>query len=224
MKSIFKKTTKVDAKSGKTVLSVTVNGKECETFALEGKTARRHAGLSLIYMDLLDALWWLQKAYSLFPSKKKSKDQEKITTRYVEINDKDMFKTVKAYFYSSVITYGKCFASTDKRGVKLETKKHVEDRYKPCHDKIINFRNNLVAHAGGVFDGGEVIVAPNPIGPEFHVTPNLWRLDFEDDRELSIGFEELILHMKDKVDKMREKTLSKLLNDDAKEAIKEHRQ
>lgn len=219
MTSIFKIEKIVDAESGKTILSVTANGKDCETFTLEGKIAKRYIGFSLIFKDLEDALWWLCKAYSLLPSKSKSDDQDDIKTAYTDSTGDELFRTLKAYYYSSIITYGKCFAATEERGIKLEAKDHIEEEFKPCHEKIMNYRNNLVAHAGSTFDSGEVIVAPNPIGPEFHVAPNLWRLDFEDDREIEIGFEELIVHVKDNVDKIQKKILDRLLTGEARDAV-----
>lgn len=115
------------------------------------------------------------------------------------------------------------FASTDGRGIKLEAKDHIDNKYLACHEMIMDYRNNLVAHAGGLFDSGEVVVAPNPAGPEFHVHPNLWRLDFEDDREVEIGLEDLIVHVREKIEKIQKDILTRLLTVEARQAVKDHR-
>ncbi|MDR4653092.1 MAG: hypothetical protein MRJ52_11985 [Nitrosomonas sp.] len=82
---------------------------------------------------------------------------------------------------------------------------------------------NLVAHAGGAFDSGEVVVGPNPSGPEFHVLPNLWRLDFEDNRELEISLEDLILHVKENVRNTQYDILNRLLTVEARQAVIDRR-
>lgn len=149
----------------------------------------------------------------------KSDEQDEINIIYDELTDDDLRKSLKSFYYSSIITYGKCFVSALGRGIKLESKDHVGKRFMSCHEKIINFRNNLVAHSGGVFDSGEVIVAPNPFGPGFHVASDLWRLDFEDDRENEIGFEELIAHVKYNVENTQKKILDRLLVGEARDAV-----
>jgi len=222
MTSIFRTQKTVDPQSGKTILSVTANGVACDTFVLNGPIAKRYVGISLIHQDLKDALWWIRNAYSLLPPKTKCDDQRNIGTKHTISPDKDTFKTLKAYFYSSIVTYAKCFVSTDERGTKLEARDHIEKRYLPCHERIMNYRHSLVAHAGGAFDSGEVVVAPNPNGPEFHVAPNLWRLDYEDDREVAIGFEDLILHVKEKVEGIQAEILQKLLTQEARDAVIQH--
>jgi len=213
----------VDKETGKTILAVKANGKECEIFILEGPIAKRYIGFNLILQDLEDSLWWIRKAYSLLPKKEKSEDQAKINNVHIDAAGDEKFKTLKAYYYSSVVTYGKCFASTEGRGIKLEAKDHVDTKYLPCQEKIMNYRNNLVAHAGGVFDSGVVVVAPNPAGLEFHVHPNLWRLAFEDDREVEIDFEDLIVHVKENVDTIQNNILNRLLTGEARQAVIEHR-
>lgn len=57
----------------------------------------------------------------------------------------------RAAWFSSVITYGKCFASASGRGVKLTKKKYVGPLGQPyldCHEKLIDDRHQYVAHAG----------------------------------------------------------------------------
>jgi hypothetical protein len=215
---MFELSKTVDRDTGKTVVSVTANGNDCETFILKGKLAKRYVGFSLIIMDLDDSAWWLEKAHSLLQNKEKSDNQDAINIVYEESND-EVGKSLRAYYYSSIITYGKCFAAASGRGIKLEAKDYVDKVFMPCHKKIIDFRNDLVAHAGNAFDSGEVIVAPNPFGPEFHVAPNLWRLDFADDRETDVGFKELIEYVKSNVERTQKKILDRLLVGEARDAV-----
>ncbi|MCK4797798.1 MAG: hypothetical protein KAT05_10465 [Spirochaetes bacterium] len=77
-------------------------------------------------MDLENALWWLRKAYSLLPTKNKSKNQDITKINYHVFQNKDLAKTIKSYYFSSIVTYGKCFTSAKGRGVKLESKDHVK--------------------------------------------------------------------------------------------------
>ncbi|MDH5217392.1 MAG: hypothetical protein OEX19_06845 [Gammaproteobacteria bacterium] len=210
----------VDSEKGKSIIKVIEDGEECETFVLEGKVAKRYIGFSLILQDLIDIILWLEKAHSCLPKKEKSADQK--TNKYNYNSSKNIkdIKTLKAYFYSSIITYGKCFSSTEERGIKLEKKNHIEKEYLKYHKRIIEYRNNLVAHAGGVYDSGEVIVVVHPKNKgSFRIEPNLWRLDFEDDRELEINFLGLVKHVKLKVEATIKKIQENLITGDAKKAI-----
>jgi len=57
----------------------------------------------------------------------------------------------RAAWFSSVITYGKCFARADGRQVLLAEKKYVKPLGQPyldCHQKLIDDRHKFIAHAG----------------------------------------------------------------------------
>ena len=205
MTGLLKIHASIDKKTGKTTLTVKENGKG---HILEGPIAKRYIGFNLILRDLEDSLWWIQKAYAVLASE--SEDQDKTRSAHADSIGDEVFNTLKAYYYASIVTYGKCFVSTGGRGIKLEAKDHVDKEYLPCHEKIMGYRNNLVAHAGGALDSGVVVVAPNSTGPEFDVHPTLWRLGFEDDREAEIGFEELIVHVKEKVDAIQKSIFDRL--------------
>jgi hypothetical protein len=216
---MFQLTKSVDRDNGKTLVSITADGKDCETFVLKGKLAKKYIGFSLILEDLKNSEAWLKHAHSLLPDRNKSGDQKNIEVIYKDSIDEEISNLMKPLYYSTIITYGKCFAASTGRGVKLEHKDHIGSEFKSCHKEIINLRNNLVAHAGGAFDSGEVIVAPNPFGPEFHVTPNLWRVEFDDDREIEISYLDLISHVKSNVEIVLKKTLDRLLEHEARDAV-----
>ncbi len=212
----------VDPDIGRTQLNVTLDGRDCVNITIAGGRAKSYVGFDLILQDLEDALGWIRAAHLLLPAKSKSDNQETVTNIYAELS-KELGSKVKAYFYSAIITYGKCFASTTGRGTRLSAKDHVEPRFEPMHRKIINRRNGLVAHAGDEFDSAEVIVAIPPFGPRYYVAPILWRLDFDDFREFDPDFEDLIVHVKSKVDANIKILLQLLIDNEGREIVKAHR-
>ncbi len=223
MPDLFEDERSVDSETGKSIVKVTANGVECENIVLTGPVAKRYVGLSIITQDLDDALRWIRKSHSYLPNEETKSEDTEIKHVYLDSTDNDDVKDMKAFFYASVITYGKCFNSANGRGISLRAKSHVGTEFNEIHSTIIHYRNNLVAHSGGAFDGGQAIVAPNPNGPEFRVTPCLWRMEYMDDRKHKYGFEELISHVMENVKADQETVLKRLLDNEAKQAVIKYR-
>ena len=67
-----------------------------------------------------------------------------------KISDKEITQlTERSLFISSIITYARCFAGTDGRGIKLNARDSIiDDEFKLLHEYLINMRNQYLAHAG----------------------------------------------------------------------------
>ncbi len=98
MADLFKIEKHVDRETGKTCLSVRVDGRECETFIFRGPIAARYVGFSLILKDLEDSLWWIRKAYALLPKRSKSEDQNSQRVSHIDSTGQEDFKMLKAYY------------------------------------------------------------------------------------------------------------------------------
>ena len=220
--SNFETVKSIDPVSGKTIMTVFFQGQQCESFVLRKKISKKYIGLDLIYQDIDQAISWLRNAHSLLLPAKGGDVDGVVKTNYVKSNDETGLK-LKAYFYASIITYAKCFCNTTGRGTKLDARDYVATEFMDYHEKIMGFRNGLVAHAGDVFDTGEVIVALHPSDDRFHVRSNLWRLEFEDDRNLYPNFELLMKHVQDRVKLKIDKLLRRIIQNEAKEAVIEFR-
>lgn len=100
-------------------------------YILQSPTSKNFAGLRLILKDLKTVLRIIQELKSM------------------SLSSGSIVKQSLSFY--SVVTYGKCFAQADGRGVKLDSKEIL--KLAPIeliseHKRIIDQRNNYVAHGG----------------------------------------------------------------------------
>ena len=79
---------------------------------------------------------------------------------------------------------------------------------RPCHDKIMNYRNTIIAHAGeGDLETAEPELVISPKGsshPYYWVKSNVSRVEFSDDRNEKVTFQSLVNAVHEHVRKKRE--------------------
>ncbi len=213
--SKFKHEFNVDEKSGKTLLQVYIDGMKCDSFILDTKLSRRYLGLSLIKQDLIDVHNWIEKMNELAPESLNNSNGEIV---YLESNNTNM-SLLKALYFSSIISYGKCFVTSDGRKTRLEEKDHINPIYLDFHELIMEKRHGLVAHAGKFFDNGEVVISPHPNGHSFNIYPNLWRLDLQTDNNEEINFMGLVSELLITVENLINKAFEKLREDEVKPEV-----
>lgn len=199
----------VDPITGRSKLTVSLEGRVCIQVPLHGPIARSYVGFVSIVKDLEDALCWIQAAHELLPPK--SSLQSAVATVYSEL-DANSRASLKAYFFAAITLYGRCFVSASGRGTSLTADAHVAPVFLTAHERIMGYRHGLVAHAGSEFDEGEAIVALAPPDHRFHVAANIWRMDFEDDRECDPDFQALIAHVRARAHDRQGQLLQKLID------------
>lgn len=102
-------------------------GRPCPFVLLEGKLAKRVAGLSLIREDLGEVRAILRRAR--------------------DAND-DLAGN-KAFLFGILSLYGKCFTQAKGRGVNLDPKTVFKSSdFKDRHYRLMRMRNEFVAHGG----------------------------------------------------------------------------
>lgn len=103
----------------------------CLVLEIDNKIARQAAGYYLIEKDLRDILCFL----------------EEYTKLVFQENLEGSKILIKALTKAIAITYGKCFAEAQGRGIKLE-EIIISKINKETHKKLIHMRNEYIAHAG----------------------------------------------------------------------------
>lgn len=208
----------IDERTGLSVLTVMLNGRECIQEEIPGSIAKSFAGFVSIFQDLRDVSGMLRAAYSALAPVDKGDDQSEIVLHYQKLPDA-IRMSVKAHYFAAISLYGRCFVSSSRRGTVLSEKSHVSAPFRERHAEIMRLRHGLVAHAGGMFDDHKVIVAYLRDRPSFHVRAKISRLDFEDDRAVDVGFLELVEHVIEAVDKKQQELLQKLIVGQAREIV-----
>ena len=69
------------------------------------------------------------------------------TRSIANIENRELFNTVKGLFVAALTIYGKRFTSCEGRRVKLE-KKNLSEDFHETHDEAMAFRHNFAAHSG----------------------------------------------------------------------------
>jgi hypothetical protein len=115
------------------------DGKPCKSIKVSGHLAKRRSALQLILSDICECL-------DIF-----------------ELITFDSKREYSKFLYKAfVVTYGKCFASGEKRGISLKAKKVFKDNegLLKKHNQIIEARNKYVAHAdSATYEVSEVYLA-----------------------------------------------------------------
>lgn len=117
------------------------------------------AGYILIEKDLRNCKSWLTSIISIL-----SKDDRHVnaTRNIVNLENREVFNTVKGLFVAALTIYGKCFTSCEGRRVKLE-KVNLNEGFHKTHDEAMAFRHNFAAHSGAKkMENAKIIVLLNP--------------------------------------------------------------
>lgn len=185
-----------------------VDGTVCPKVLLDSHRAKQHAGYILIDLDLEDAEAFLTEAYRLKGEQTAiPPPNAKLRNEYVLHEKGPLSRVVKALWFSAVVIYAKCFTEAKGRKVKLE-KSIIPAHMRPCHEKIMNYRHTIIAHAGeGNLESAdpELIISPENSGHPFYwLKSNVRRLEFVDDRNEQIDFQMLIKTVHNHVRKKRD--------------------
>ena len=124
------------------------------------------------------------------------------------------WKRLRANWVAAIVTYGKCYAKTDGRGVKLEAT-NLPDALRHEHVEIVKLRNNVIAHGGiSRFEAGHVDLVIDTGGrvPMFWLQPDYIRLDYLDDSSESVNFAVLLKASKAFVSKKMETLRQRIIN------------
>lgn len=116
------------------------------------------AGYVLIEKDLRSSINWLQQIKELLA------EEPRFTEPYgsVESPIDQKLTIAKGFFVAALTFYGKCFASCEGRGVKLE-RKNLADRVLSTHDIAIAYRHNFAAHSGAKrLEQATIVIALDP--------------------------------------------------------------
>lgn len=156
----------------------------------------------------------LARRFSAFGLIKKDLDLIKQNLRLLQDGVTD--QTIKqSLSFFAVVTYGKCFAQAEGRGVKLEieTIKDLPEELKKEHQQLINQRNKYVAHAGGEgWEQNAIVAAINPESRSLlQVYPTIvYLIDIDSQLE---NFWLLVAFLDDYVTDQLKKTFAKLLEE-----------
>ncbi|MFC3459187.1 MULTISPECIES: hypothetical protein [Massilia] len=188
-------------------------GTICPKVALDGHIAIQHSGYTLIDLDLEDAQEYLKEAFRLKGERTSiPPPNAKLHDEFVLPTEGPVPRVIKALWISAVIIYAKCFAEAKGRRVKLE-KSVIPAHMRACHDKIIKYRNTIVAHAGeGNLESAlpELVIGPRP-EPFYWIKSNVKRVEFVDDRNERVTFQDLVKAVHKHVIEKREQHVRRLL-------------
>ncbi|MDH5216702.1 MAG: hypothetical protein OEX19_03335 [Gammaproteobacteria bacterium] len=181
--------------AGKPIIQV--DGKNCEVLRIEHKLIDRLSGLLLIQKDLELS----QAVFSRLIEEYKA-DRESIL--------------LQSYWFTGIISYGKCFAGAEGRKTKLEKRDHLKEapeKLVSAHDNLIELRNQYVAHGGvSLNERADIWVAlfPDPASKELAAIFETVSYSFSatvEEIELNL---ELVEMVKARVDVMLEKQWKKV--------------
>lgn len=172
-------------------------GKECAKVELPlTGLPKQYAAFTLILEDLKDVERWLQMGHRLLTDQ--GFTAPSATDRTVPSLPDDQGHLLKALMFAAITCYGKCFASTEGRGGKLEERDHVPAACVTKHREIVELRNQLTAHAGmhpnKHAEFAQPVIVHPPVGhngvPIARV--EMTRLEFIDDRNDPVPFLSLV--------------------------------
>lgn len=116
---------------------LTINGTECFAIIFENEHTHRYVGYKLIESDIDFCMHFLEE----------------------KVKHPHSFSLHLSLAITSL--YGKIFAKADGRGVKFQ-RSDIPREFHSIHDRVINYRNNFVAHAGGTYELGITVLGLNP--------------------------------------------------------------
>lgn len=107
---------------------------------LSSQLARQLAGYCLIDRDLRTVVEWLTELKKLVPPSKKSG-----TYGWSQVESKNSIHI--ALFVAALTFYGKCFAQSESRSIRLSIE-WVPKEFHDTHQEVIALRNKFAAHSG----------------------------------------------------------------------------
>ncbi|PMQ08905.1 hypothetical protein PseAD21_22490 [Pseudomonas sp. AD21] len=155
--------------SNRLIVSFLRGGKPCPSIELTSKSARKAAEHQLLTKDLEHAISSIEFALSLYAERQ---PEDNNIVKYDKNNIDHLIK--HNFILSSIITYGKCFATAKGRNARLpeqKLRKIIGDDLFAFHEQILNLRNNWVAHCGkSQMETAKTIFITDPLGekaPEY---------------------------------------------------------
>lgn len=143
-------------KANSEVQEVLYRGKPVNFKVLNNKKAKQAAAFQLIIKELESSETLLKKAIHLYESLIEKFSQNE----YIDLSEPDAL-VVSSIYNAAVVSYCKCFNSSDGRRVRLNERdvfKEVGATIKREHSEIKRYRDNYVAHAGNSeFEFGRAI-------------------------------------------------------------------
>ncbi|WP_166372114.1 hypothetical protein [Psychromonas sp. SA13A] len=204
---------KIDPFTDKKIYSFTLGGNECISKNLDDKIAESLGRYALIDKDLDYIIRSVNLAIAMTSD---NLDVVSNLRSYQYIQNSDELKTIPhSLFSSAVVAYGKCFASAEGRGIKLDKVSVFENANRSLldtHSNIIDTRNNYIAHAGNTFmENHTVQVVYHPdkernISPFISVdTDFISHVSQSTFKKYMVVFEHVSAHVKNKMNKIYEK-------------------
>lgn len=133
--------------------------KRAHRIPLDEPKAEVLSGYVLIEKDLRSCKIWLESIIKMASSDERHVNA---TRSIANIENRELFNTVKGLFVAALTIYGKCFTSCEGRRVKLE-KKNLSEDFHETHDEAMAFRHNFAAHSGAKkLEYSKVILLLNP--------------------------------------------------------------
>lgn len=196
-----------------------IKGTICPKISLENHHASRHSGYTLIDLDLEDAEAYLFEAFQLIGERTSiPPPNAKLHDEYILSQKEPLPRVIKALWFSAIVIYAKCFTEARGRRVKLE-RSNIPSHMHPCHDKIMNYRHTIVAHAGqGNLETAfpELVISPKGSNPIYWIKNNVRRVEFVDDRNEEVTFQDLIQEVHKYVIQKREELTLEIVEDVSK--------
>lgn len=208
----------VDGKTGRPIVQYQLNGRNIAHVELEGRLAKRYAGLSLIQKDLGKAMRWAARATEIHAHNQEhlfmANNPDNIDEDpylYFGQDDSDASDERQAFFIAALTFYGKAFTDAPVRGVKAETN-WLDTGYRELHSKFMSLRHFLAAHAGDKESAlPMVIIVPDEARGGFWPLINVRRHQTSYVVEENEGtLESLIAHVHDKVTNKIAETMERI--------------
>jgi len=204
---------KIDPFTDKKIYSFTLGGNECISKNLDDKIAESLGRYALIDKDLDYIIRAVNLAITMTSD---NLDVVSNLRSYQYIQNSDELTTIQhSLFSSAVVAYGKCFASAEGRGIKLDKAsvfKNANHSLLDAHSNIIDIRNNYIAHAGNTFmENHTVQLVYHPdkernISPFISVdTDFISHVSQSTFKKYMVVFEHVSAHVKNKMNKIYEK-------------------
>jgi hypothetical protein len=175
-----------------------LGGEECKRTVLpsEDPLVRRYVGFQMIDDDLSDAAVWIERAYRLY-------DITLVRTAggfgpsHIGLETvREVRRHAQGLFHASIVSYAKCFLSTEGRKLKLEERDHVPEALRETHGRVMQHRHQLIAHAGVHPDERAHLVRPVllrvPSTGRVMLENESTRMQLDDDRQLASSYRTLL--------------------------------
>ncbi|CAA2105888.1 hypothetical protein [Variovorax paradoxus] len=186
--------------------------KACYRVVLDSPLAKQLAGYTLIEKDLRSALIWIEKIAALADPRPAEQ-----RAYFGQGKDRETYNIIKGLMVATLTFYGKCFAKTGARRIKLE-RSQLDPRFHKIHDNVMEYRHNFAAHSGDSPIERVEIALVFPQNPRTIAEPNLYRELMQPDHIESsngqIQTKELIEHVQSFVNQKINFLIEKILREE----------